>query len=474
MGTIVWGTRYYLESLLVAYDATGNPKYLDAFLDSGSWVMNLIQTIPVLNAVDPTAPGATGSILAVTGWPTLNGNFGVPVPVPTPDGKVSLYAQSLTPYGGADILQVSQQGDGTLQLAWLGSANQVLQTFKIASLSDLQALAAQPLIWGQSLARIIPTGLGMPAIAEYRIDSQEKTVWHEQTSGILLPFARFLLIAKDHPEIADPDTLAQWESRILSITSSYENEFVPDGNGGLRLVNPVWLPNSVAGIDAAADYIFVEARLRLFLYELTNDAHHLSIAKGLVGHQRHFHWFVDNHGWLDLQFWPCLFSWNDRASAPAGSIWDEVQFDPTTPSPAIDASFVADLFKSAQEYGLQQELGITAFYYRAQQAAFVDYMVGGHSYSLYGPNGLIRSAFPSLGSTTGDWLIYSSDPFAAAAWVNPDLSDSAFANVNWNWMLQYGRQTQGVPIGYFLRAWARSEAAELRACQASEAVESKH
>src|SRR5262249_26533545 len=54
-GGVVWNTRYYLESLLIAYSATGNPKYIKAFLDTGTWVMNMTQTLPYVDAYDPSA-----------------------------------------------------------------------------------------------------------------------------------------------------------------------------------------------------------------------------------------------------------------------------------------------------------------------------------------------------------------------------------------------------------------------------------
>src|SRR4029077_14462678 len=48
-GNIIWGTRYYMESLLDAYDSTGNPKYIGAFVDTGTTVMNGVKSLTVLN-----------------------------------------------------------------------------------------------------------------------------------------------------------------------------------------------------------------------------------------------------------------------------------------------------------------------------------------------------------------------------------------------------------------------------------------
>jgi len=463
---IVWNTRYYLDSLISAYKATGNVKYAQAFVDSGTWVMNLVQTIPVLNAPDPTAPGATGPTINVTGWPTLLGNYGIPTPVPTANGQISLYAQSLVPYGGPVTFQVTQLDSATLQLSWLNSANTVLQSESVRSIADLKALAAQPLVWGKSQWRIIITGAGLPVVGQYPIGTQENTVWHEQTGGILLPFAQFLLLAKAHPGIADASTVEEWTTTVSSISASYEDEFISDGAGGLKFHNPQWLPNASADTNAAADYIFVEAELRTVLYELTNDPHQLSLARGLLVHQQMNHWQTNPDNWLELKIWPCLSPWTTKANAPAGSIWDVYQFDPETAAPATDASFVADFLDEAMKFGLVSQLGINPAALDAQQSTFMDYMAGGTGIPFAGPKGIIRTSFPTDSSTSSDPVAYSPDPWAAAAWAPPDLSNQIFTNANWNWMLQYGQTTHDYNAGYFLRAWARSEAAQLAVCSA--------
>jgi len=410
----------------------------------------------------------------VTGWPTLLLNYGTPTSVPTENGKTSLYAQSLVPYGGPVTFQVTQESDGILQLAWLNSDNQVLQSNSVGKLSDLQTLASQPLVWGQSQWRIFPTGAGLPAIGQYAIGTQENTVWHEQTGGILLPFAQFLLLAKQHPEIADSSTLEQWTTKVLSIASGYEDQFVPDGAGGLRLHNPQWLPNASADTDAAADYIIVEAELRLVLYKLTADPHQLALARGLALHQQMFHWQTNSEGWLELKAWPCLLPWSTRANAPAGSIWDEYQFDTSTPAPSTDASFVADFLDAATKYDMVSQLGINQAAFDAQQDAFMNYMLGGITIPYAGPMGIMRASFPTASSTQYDPLSYSADPWAATAWAPPELSNQIFTNANWNWMLQYGQSTHNYNAGYFLRAWARSEAAQVSACAAQGTPSASH
>jgi hypothetical protein len=474
-GTVVWDTRYYLESLLIAYQATGNQKYIQAFLDSGARVMNLVQTISVQNVPDPTAPNATGPMINVTGWPTIVGNYGAAVPIPTADGKISLYAQNLEPAGGTPVsfFQVSQSGGG-LELAWLGPNDQILQSNTITSMSDLEALAAQPLVWneenGQSIGRIVLTGSGLPAVGQYAVSGYAgPTVFHEQTGGILLPFVEFLLIAKDNPDIADSTTLAQWKSKIVSVAAGYENQFISDGAGGLRFHNPQWLPNAAADVDSPADYIFMEARFRLLLYVLMGDPTQLSLARGLVYHQQSFHWQADAKGWLTLKVWPCVVPWTGKSSAPLGSIWATFQYDPDTPAPSTDASFVVDFLKSAEKYGLTSQLGIDPTSYAHQQAAFNGYMLRGSKGPLVGAQGVMRENFPIEGSTDKDPILYSVDPFAPAAWDEPDLSNAFFSGIFWNWIVQYGQSPQGYPPGYFLRAWARSEAAQVSGCQAVQA-----
>lgn len=465
-GDVVWNTRYYMESLITAYEATGNTKYIQAFMDSGTWVMNLVQTIPVLNVPDPSAPGATGSAINVTGWPTLTNSYGTPVAVPTENGKLSLYAQSLSTGDVIAYFQVAQQG-ASLQLAWLDPNANVIQSKSVTTVADLKALAAQPLVWGQSVGRVFLMGAGMPAVGRYQVNASfEKAVWYEQTGGILIPFAQFLLVAKKHPEIADSTTVQEWTTKIVSIASAYENEFVSDGAGGLRFINPQWLPNSLADTDSAADYIFAEARLRLLLYELIGDPHQLAIARGLAVHQQRFHWQTNSEGWVELKFWPCIVSWSDRASAPPGSIWDVFQFDPTDPAPAEDASFLADFLNSATQYDLLSQVGINLSFIRVQQTTFMNYMVGGFTFPFAGPEGIMRSSFPIANSTHNEPLFYSADPWAPSAWAPSILSNETFTNANWNWMLQNGLAPQNYPIGYFLRAWARSEAAQTALCSA--------
>ena len=460
-GAIVWGTRYYLESLLTAYEATGNAKYIDAFLDSGQWVLNLAQTITVVDAPDqgqPVPPG-TGSLLTVTGWPTALGNFSVPAMVPTQTGQIALYAQSL---GGAAAFEVTQQGDGTLQLAWT-AGGQSLETHTVQGISDLNAIASGPLVWGQSVGRIKPTGAGLPAPGVYPVDASETTVWNsEQAGGILLPFAHFLLLAKENPGLISDATQEEWTSKVLTIAAGYENVFIADGNGGLTLHNPQWLPNTTADLDAAMDYVSAETSLRLFLYKLTGDSHQLSIARGLILHQENFPWSVGPQGWLLLQFWPALVPWSTRAQAPSGNVWDSFEYPPNVPAPVSDGGFFVDLLHNLKI--LNVELCLTDAIYGANRAAFQQFLLYGSSGSVDPSEPLLRGAYPAVNSQASDVINPSPDRLSGTGFLTPEVADQSVVDANWKWMQSFAQDPHGQSIGYYLRGWARSEAAELNRC----------
>jgi hypothetical protein len=468
-GDIVWGTRYYLESLLDAYEATGNPKYIQAFLQTGAVVMKEAQTLTVVNVADPSAPGnnVDSPTITVDGWPTQLGSFSDSVAIPTPNGDTSFYAQNLDPTdpNGPIYLQVASAQGGGLTISWVG-ATQTLQSTTVQNLPDLSTLASAPLIEGQSYGRINPTGLGLPAVGTYRVNSPLSTIWHEQTGGILLPFARFLLLAKNQPGLVDSATVAAWTPQVLAIAGSYEDEFVPDDDGGLRLRNPIWLPNALAGTNAAADYVAVEATMRIFLYALTNDPSQLAIAQGLVAHQENFHWQVSVQNWLLLKSWPCLVTWTTRAAAPAGSIWDQFSYDTTSPSSVEDGAAYVDLFHEANVLGLAPALGISSASYRANQLALRQYLYADPSVVKDRPAGLLRGSYPTAQSKASDPLTTSQYPWSSAWYVAPEVSDPAYVNANWDWMMRFNQNPQGGPVGYFLLSWAMSEAAELRVCQA--------
>lgn len=466
-GNIVWGTRYYMESLLDAYEATGNPKYIQAFVATGTSVMNEIENISVVDVADPSAPGSTidSPVITVTGWPTQLNSFSESVAVPTLTGQVSVYIQNLQPTSpeGPVWFEVTQQTATNLVLEWVGPT-QTLETHTVQNLSDLAALASIPLIEGQSYGRIRPTGLGLPAPGTYQVTSPIHTVWNEQTGGILLPFVRFLVIAKTHPGLVDAATVAQWSSQVLKIAESYEDEFVSDGNGGLLFQNPIWLPNALAGTYVAADYVAVEAEVRMFLYALTGNVSQLQIAKGLVTHQKNFHWQTSAEGWLLLKSWPCFISWSKRANAPAGSIWDVFVSDNTSPAAVEDGATFVDLFHYADLLGLSSSLGITPSIYSANTNTLEQYLFANTREVTTRPAGILRGSYPTENSTASDPSSSSQYSFSGAWYVAPEVANEEYVDANWSWMLLYAQSSQDEPIGYFLRAWAMSEAAEHQIC----------
>jgi hypothetical protein len=467
-GGIVWGTRYYMEALLDAYEATGNLKYIQAFITTGTSVMKTVQTLTVVNVADPSAPGGTvdSPTVSVSGWPTQLGSFSESVAIPTVNGETSLYAQNLDPTdpNGPIYFQVTPATGGGLTLSWVG-ATQTLVSNTIHNAADLSALAAAPLIEGQSYARINPTGLGLPAPGTYQVNSPIWTIWHEQTGGILLPFTRFLLLAKSRPGLADANTIAAWTSQVLSVAGSYQDEFVPDSDGGLRLRNPIWLPNALAGTNAAADYVAVEATMRMFLYALTGDPAQLAIAQGLVTHQKNHHWQLSDRNWLLLKSWPCLVVWSTRANAPEGAIWDQFAYDTISPSTVEDGATYVDLFHQASVLGFASTLGITPDIYMANRRTLKEYLFAEPSVVATRPAGLLRGGYPIATSAAHEALTNSQYSYSSAWYVAPEVADSTYINANWNWMMRFNQNPQGTPVGYFLRAWAMSESAELSICK---------
>lgn len=472
-GQVVWNTRYYLESLITAYQATKNPKYLAAFEETGTTVMNLVQTLEVPGGPDPSAPGKndTGPTIQIIGWPTYMATFGEPISVLTSDGSVSFYAQSFYPRNsnssdpiiGASFIDITQQADGSLQFAW-SRAGASLQTYPLVSVNDLSTIASQPLVYGQSLGRINPTGAGLPAPGSYELDTPLITVWHEQTGGILLPFVRFLLIAKRSPGLVDPKLVAEWQTQVLQITSSYVDQFVSDGDGGFTFCNPTWMPITDAGMNSNSDYVFVEVSLRMLLFELTGDSTQLVYARGLLQHQLVKDIPIDSNGWLMVREWPDIQPWSSQSQAPPGVIWDSFSYDPTTPEDSTEGAAFAEMIDLANAYDLTGTLGISNTVFRGQFITFAQFLSIPNAQAL-GLSSSVRSTYPwsknDRLSATGP----SSDPFAAAGYLWPESSDSAYWLVNWQWMSQNGTSPQGQPVGYFLRAWARSEAALLSSCK---------
>lgn len=467
-GEIVWGTRYYMESLLDAYEATRNLKYIQAFINAGTSVMSDMQTLSVVDAPDPSIPGSTvnSPLITVTGWPTKLGSFTEFVPIPTSTGRVALYVQNLDTSVPNEPLyfQVTQNGDGSLNLSWTNDS-QTLETNTVKTVADLSALASAPLVFDQAYGRITSTGLGLPEPGTYPVFSQLATIWDEQTGGILLPLVRFLVLAKNSPRIANPSLVANWTAKVVAVAGDYTNEFVSDGEGGLRLRDPIWLPNSVAGLNADADYIGAEISMRMLLYELTGNAEDLSIAQGLVTHQKTHHWQTDSNGWLLLKGWPCVYEWSTPTDAPLGSIWSSLQYDSSTPETIEDGALFVEAFHYAHVLGLASSLGLSNDLYSEFKSTVLQYLFADPSDAMNNPAGILRATYPTINSTASDPLSPSQYPWSGAWYVAPEVSDENYVNTNWDWMLKYALSPAGSSVGYFLRAWAESEAAELNVCK---------
>ena len=465
-GNVVWGTRYYLESLVTAYQATKNPKYLSAFVDSGNAVMSLMTTLTVADAPAPINPADVASApkLSVTGFPTLLSSFGVTVAIPTTSGSgVSMYVQDLQPTipGNASFVKIDPLPGGGVLVSWLDSSEKGLQSYTISNLSDLRGLATLPLTEGLSYGRFEVTGQGMPAVGLYELPGVQPTIWVEQTSGMLLPFVRFLLLAKADPSIADPSTVAAWTANVKAIADSDATMIVSDGAGGLLLHNPQWLANPLAGTNTPMDYMAAEATFRVLYYELTGNLNQLDIARGLLVHQEKNNWVVGQQGWFLLKSWPDFQPWTTKADGPSGSIWDEFQSDPTAPAPIIDGGFNAELFSVANQYKLTDTLGISDPIYAANRNTLLQYLFISTSTAA-----IVRGAYPTASASPTAHVNPTSDPFDSQGYLTPEITNDQYVNTNWNWMLNYGTDPTGASVGYFLRGWARAEAAELNACQA--------
>lgn len=471
-GQVVWGTRYYLESLLTAFEATKNPKYIKAFEDTAGAVMGLVQSQTFVNVPDPSAPGqsATEPTITTIGWPTYASALGQSISIPTASGQVALYAQSMYPSNAPAIyyVDITQQPDGTLQFAWVNYQGNVVQAYPVASVSDLYEIAAQPIIFGgscqcsQSFGRIKATGLGLPVPGRYALHTPLTTIWHtSQSGGILLPFVRFLLIANKEPGLVDPSLVSTWRSQVLKIASEYVNEFVADGDGGYVLQDPYWTPSLWAGFAVESDYVWVETSLRMLLYQLTSDPQQLALAKGLLHHQLAKNVPISSNGWLILSDNPDFQSWPNKSAAPIGAIWDSFQ-ESLVPEYATDGGFFVQMLHFANQYGLTSDMGISPQLLTAQANTFSQYLLIQNA----GAASQVRALYPTMQSSTSDSIVPSPDPFAGTGYLEPEISQASDWIVNWQWMSANGTSPQGLPIGYFLRAWARSEAALASACPA--------
>jgi hypothetical protein len=457
-GQVVWGTRYYLESLLVAYEATGNLKYINSFIQTANIVLGLKRTLQVPDVADPSDLDDTRAAAApqrtVTGWPTSLGTLGQLIKVPATNGKVSLYAQTLwpTPSHDAGYLQILQSSSGGLALRFV-LAGTVWQSYPVSSEADLESIAAQPVVYTVTLGRIRNTGFGLPVPGLYPLDFPLSAIWHgEQTAGILLPFLRFLLLAKQQPWIADPKVVVDWRDQVVGVAKSYENDFVEDGKGGLILTNAYWVPSPWAGLPVETDYINAEISMRMLLSVLTSDPHELLLAKGLLVHES-ANLPLSSNSWILMKYAPDYPSWSNKTMAPHGGIWDSFSYDTSAPETATEGGFFAETLQIVSDLGLGKKVGLTEAMCEGEKQTFQQYLrlppsVGGS---------LIRMLYPNPRSQASDPPVLSDVPVDAARYLQPVIEDPSFVCDDWNWMLKNGiTREQGV--GHVLLDWARAEA----------------
>jgi hypothetical protein len=449
-----------MESLLTAYYATGNQKYLDSFLATGNEVLGLVQSLTVLDIPDPSAPGPVqmGPMITVTGWPTSQSVFTGSTSIPAADGQVSFYAQVLRPVYPTSVI-ITQMSPSGLLLQWQN--NGVIQeTNKVYTESDLDKIANTPLDYFSSFYRIANTGMGLPAPGSYSIESLLATIWHgEQTGGILLPFIRFLLLAQIRPAVVDPMIVKEWTAQVVSIADSYKDQLVSDGKGGLVITNPFWLPSTEAGLPAPSDYINAEITMRMLLYKLTGDQQELSLARGLLTHEKG-NLQTSGAGWLLLKDWPDIHSWSGKDQAPYGSIYDTLTYNNTNEEATVEGSFFVDMLQTAVDYNLLSDMNLQTSLYATQFATFSQYL----RIPDMGTRSLVREAYPTPNSGPGDPIVPAMDPFTEAAYLAPATSPGSYVCDNWKWMLAnaQGLEQAAGDAGYTLLGWAKSEAAAQR------------
>ena len=462
-GAVVWNTRYYMESLIAAYYATGNQKYIDSFVATGTEVFGLAQTQTFLDVPDPSAPGPTkmGPTVTTTGWPTFTSAFNNSVSIPTADGQISFYAQVLRFASGLSTLVVTQQAPGSFLLSWQTADGVTLATNTINSQSDLDALAGAPLDYFTSTYRIASADLGLPAPGTYSLGSPLSFIWHgEQTGGILIPYLRFLLLAQLRPSIADPALVQDWTAQVVGIADSYEDQLVSDGHGGLVITNPIWMTSTEAGLSAPSDYINAEITMRMLLYKLTGNSQELTLAKGLLTHEM-TNLQTSSAGWLLLKEWPDINSWSSKTQAPYGSIYDTLTFDNQSPSAVGEGGFFVQMLQFAVDYNLLSDLGLTDTLYGTQSGTFEQFL----RLPYNGSTALIQYAYPTSSSSPGNPIIPDPDPVDVLFYLAPVNSTSSFVCDNWKWMGAYGQtieQIYGGGVGYPILDWAKSEAAAIQ------------
>ncbi|MGH9759902.1 MAG: hypothetical protein ACREDR_34375, partial [Blastocatellia bacterium] len=142
--------------------------------------------------------------------------------------------------------------------------------------------------------------------------------------------------------------------------------------------------------------------------------------------------------------------------------------DPTARETTLEAGFFPEMLHIAGQFGLTKAMGIPAPILSSQLDTFRSYLRIPNPI-VSGINALLRGGYPTEFSTPSDSPSYGDDPFVGADYLYPETSDAGYWKKNWQWMGRHNTSPQEFPVGYFLRSWARSEAAALQVCTNSNA-----
>jgi hypothetical protein len=246
---------------------------------------------------------------------------------------------------------------------------------------------------------------------------------------------------------------------VVSIAESYQDQLVSDGNGGLVITNPYWMPSTEASLPAPSDYINAEITMRMLLYELTGNAQELSLARGLLIHEM-TNLQISSEGWLLLKDWPDIHSWSSKSQAPYGSIYDTLTYNNLNEEAIGEGGFFVEMLQAAVDYTLVSDMGLTTALYGTQFGTFVQYLRIPYS----GSTALVREAYPTPTSGPGDPVVPSLTPVLASLYLPPVTSPASFVCDNWKWMLNNEQSFEagyGESVGFPLFAWSVSEAGAL-------------
>lgn len=477
-GSVVWNTRYYLESLLTAYEVTQDRSFLYRFVPTANRVMDLFErhTVEItpqrmkyeLGLGAMTGRGLEfidGSLntppqtIDLAGWPETLATIGRPTPIPSTQNGISFLAQALSgaKYPIPDSLRVSRE-DKFIRLTWT-KGGKALNSDILRTRNDWESLNARPLINGTSTHRIFQWEGALPKVGSYPLLPSPPIIWYaEQTAGIGLPLVRFLYLVQKQPDLSqDPALQVRWLSKIIEAAECYEIAFEQTSSHGLEIRNPPFYPLSDAGLPILPNYIYAEVSFRILLFRLTKQVKHFTIARGLIQDMKKY-WKVNSQGHLLLQHWPNAPKWDHSAFQERGSIWDQWQYDRSFPEDTGHVQVFAEVLHLARTLGLEGRLGIPSEIRKAAQRT--------HSEVLwvppaegFGEGWRFRNLFPFADGRVLGVEPIPEDPFQCTSMLPlVDTSDSWYVQRLWETLARFGRAPGNQPIGYMLKAWARLDA----------------